>query len=291
MRRRLALLTLAAAVLTGCGAAPAQPEPASSTPEASVSAALPEEEQYDLSGLPELPGAEALEGLTPADFGCMEEAYKTLCSQYTLLEGTELENTVTLLEGEENGPTLYIIGGIHGDELAGWYAGTILKSATVKAGKIYLVAPANRYGAEHNQRKTQSDRDLNRNFPGDPEGWDAQRIADALYQDIEDKNPVLLLDLHEARRHTDGRDNLGNSLICQDIQPISDLIFSLLEEYEDQPLDLFGSPPVGSVNRAVTENLAIPVITIETDREQPLPLRVRTQLQLVESVMEWYGLR
>lgn len=295
MGRRLALPILAAGLLAGCSSPAGTGAPASSLPAPSEGGAQVEE-PYDLSGLPELPDAAALDGLTPADFGCMEREHETEEDQYPLLEGTELELPVTVLAGAEEGPVLYVIGGVHGDELAGWYAGTLLKKAGLKAGTVYIAAPANRYGAEHDQRETRDGRDLNRNFPGDPEGCDAERIAYALYQDVADKAPDLLLDLHEARVHTDGRDNLGNSLICQDIQPIGDLVFALLEQsgqgrLGSQPLDLFGSPPQGSVNKTVTEQLGIPVITIETCRAEPLPLRVRNHLQLAGYILEWYGLR
>lgn len=37
--------------------------------------------------------------------------------------------------------------------------------------------------------------------------------------------------------------------------------------------------------------LGIPVITVETSRGEPLAQRVRNQLELVEYVLEYYGLR
>lgn len=247
--------------------------------------------------LPLLESAQELESLSPADFRCMEEEYSTQYSSYTLLPGDELENTVYVLTGQEEGPTIYVVGGTHGDELAGWYAGTLLQGATIKAGTVYLVAPLNQYGAEHNQRKTKEGWDLNRHFPGDIHGKDADRIAAALYEDIEEKQPALVLDLHEARLHTDGRDNLGNSIICQDIQPIADLVLALLEDSASgtldvsHPLDLYGSPPQGSLNATVTQQLGIPVITVETLRAEALNLRVRNQLSLAEYIFVWYNMR
>lgn len=65
--------------------------------------------------------------------------------------------------------------------------------------------------------------------------------------------------------HTDGQDNLGNSIICQDMHPIADLVLDLLADSDSgvlsltEPLDLFGSPPEGSLNRTVTLELGIPV--------------------------------
>ena len=290
MKGRTGFLLAVCALLAGCAGEPVS-APAQSCPPPATSTVSPEEE--DLSHLPELPNALALEQLSPPDFGCFLQSFETQVSQYPLLEETELELTVTHLHGGEEGASLYVIGGLHGDELAGWYAGELLKKTTIQAGDVYILAPANAYGAEHEQRATQSDRDLNRNFPGNPEGVDAQQVANAIFEDIREKQPALVLDLHEARTHTDGKDNLGNSIICLDIGPVEELIFDLLSQISlaSCSLDLFGSPPTGSVNRTVSEVLGIPVITLETSRDEPLPLRVRTQLRVAEFVLDWYGVR
>jgi predicted deacylase len=287
------------AALTGCslqtgGTSSAEP------PDVSQSAPLPDISQTAFeacgSDLPPVDSTEELSALTLQDFGCMLEEYETQYESYPLLEGDAWENTVYILRGTQEGATIYIVGGVHGDELAGWYAGILLRGATLKAGTIYLVAPANLYGAEQEKRKTKEERDLNRAFPGDLAGNDTQRIAAALYQDIVDKSPDLVLDLHEALLHTDGKDNLGNSVICQDITPISDLVFALLDassqgELGSSPLDLYGSPPQGSLNRTLSVEETIPVITVETFREEALNLRVFNQLRLVEFVLQWYNMR
>lgn len=234
---------------------------------------------------------------------CFEARFSTDNEAYLLLEGTQEENTVQILRGKEDGPTLYIVAGVHGDEVAGWLAGNLLKQATLKAGQLYILSPANLYGAGQNQRKTQSGRDLNRNFPGNSVGWDAERIADSIFTDIRDKQPELVLDLHEAIAKEDdyeslgaNYDALGNSLICQSLNGIGELVLDALLASEagklcSGALTLYGSPPTGSLNRTVTEELGVPVITVETLRAEPLAQRVQNQLELVEFVLEHYEMR
>jgi len=41
----------------------------------------------------------------------------------------------------------------------------------------------------------------------------------------------------------------------------------------------------------VTEELGIPVITVETLRAEPLAQRVQNQLEMVEFVLEYYEMR
>lgn len=235
--------------------------------------------------------------------GCFETQFNTDKEEYLLLKGTQEENTVLVLQGKKAGPTLYIVAGVHGDETAGWLAGNLLKQATLKAGTLHILSPANAYGAEQNQRKTNSGRDLNRNFPGNPNGWDAERIAASIYTDIQDKQPALVLDLHEAIAKEDdydalgaNYDALGNSLICQSLDEIGDLVLDALLSSEagtlcSNPLTLYGAPPSGSLNRTATEVLGIPVITVETLRAEPLAQRVQNQLELVEFVLEYYEMR
>lgn len=215
---------------------------------------------------------------------------------YHLLAGTALENTVTVIKGKKDGASVYIVAGIHGDETAGWKAAERLKREKLESGTVYVLSPANRYGAEHGQRLTEEERDLNRNFPGEPEGCDAQRTAAAIYQDIRDKQPELVLDLHEAVSETEQRDALGNSIICQSLEESGDLVLGVLTESEkgtfgDAPFTLYGSPPPGSINRVVTEELGIPVITVETRREEKLEGRIEKHLALTRFILEYLGIR
>ena len=250
-------------------------------------------------GLEQEPDQWALE-----DFqNCFGQSYQTTTEEYTLAAGTPGENTVAVLRGREEGPTVYIVAGVHGDEQAGWRAGNLVKEATVKAGTVYIVSPANQYGAQNDQRRTKDGRDLNRSFPGSPDGWDAEQVAYAIFADIEDKNPDIVLDLHEAVPKEDdyeklgsNYDALGNSLICQSLDGIGELVLEAILRSEAgelcaSPLVLYGSPPAGSVNHTVVDRLGIPAITVETLRSEPLSQRVSNQLELVEFVLEYYGLR
>lgn len=224
--------------------------------------------------------------------GCGSEK-KT--EEYTLKGDLKQELTAKIIEGYEEGPAVYLVAGIHGDEIAGWMAGEQLKSLELKSGTLYILSPANPYGAENEVRKTEDGRDLNRRFPGKADGFEGERIADAIYRDIEEKEPDLVLDLHEAHSGTEDRDALGNSLICQSLDGIGDLILDILTESGNGdlcsgPMTLYGSPPSGSLNQSVTTGLKIPVITVETYREEPLEQRIRNQMDMVLYILHYYGM-
>lgn len=80
----------------------------------------------------------------------LHAAQKPVCKK--LAEGTPAEARLTILEGERPGPALFVVGGVHGDETAGWTAADRLaKEARILSGALYIVSPANAWGAAHNK--------------------------------------------------------------------------------------------------------------------------------------------
>ena len=274
--KRILCWAVLAGLLCGCAAPPAQ------------SGRTPEEDSASLEEREQRPTMPEIEEYFPSAGGAERESY-------VLLEGSGTEVPVTVIRGAEAGPVVAVVAGVHGDEQAGWRAAELLKEADIRAGTLYILSPANPYGAEHDQRRTQDGMDLNRNFPGQAEGDDAQRLAHAIYQALGEWQPALILDLHEAVKPNTPRDALGNSLICCDLEETGNLVLELLTASEEgelctSPLTLYGSPPSGSLNRTAWEGLGIPAITVETYREEPLEQRVRNQLDILRFVLEYYGL-
>ena len=285
--KRLAALCMLACLLAGC----AQQNDAQiqSAPEPSARA------ETSSTALPQPRGGEA--DWTLGDFAPLLAGAETAQrEEYTLAAGTPWENTVCALRGTAAGKTVYIVGGVHGDEPAGRIAAELAKSMSLRAGTVYILSAANPYGAAHEQRNTESGYDLNRNFPGDPEGTDAAQIAASICADIADKQPALVLDLHEARGERENWDDLSNSVIVYDAAPIGDLIWELLTASEagalgDVPFNLLGGPPEGSLNRVLSESMGIPTITVETWRGEALALRVARQLAVIAFVLDYCELR
>ena len=138
--------------------------------------------------------------------------------------------------------------------------------------------------------------DLNRSFPGDPSGNEAERLADAIFSDIADKKPSIVLDLHEAIVLTQDRDFLGSTYIFTDLAGMEDLFFDLLAATGDGDIchnefGFNGPGPEGSINATVTRSLRIPVITVETFRGFSIERRVYDQLDTVQFVLEYLGMR
>jgi predicted deacylase len=118
---------------------------------------------------------------------------------YLLLEGTVWETPYYVNDSGKAGPTVLVVGGVHGNEPAGTRAAEQIRHWPIVRGKLIVVPAANRPGLAAGTRflpgVKSPHRDLNRNFPGEnAEG----ELADALLKLVNDTKPSWVLDLHEG---------------------------------------------------------------------------------------------
>jgi predicted deacylase len=105
------------------------------------------------------------------------------------------------LGGDVDGPTVSVVGGVHGDEFEGVVAclrlADTLEGLPMR-GRVRLVPVA--HEAAHAASLRSSPRDglnLARTFPGDPDGQPTERLADALRRYVIEGSD-LFVDLHSA---------------------------------------------------------------------------------------------
>ncbi|MDP3939343.1 MAG: succinylglutamate desuccinylase/aspartoacylase family protein [Deltaproteobacteria bacterium] len=117
--------------------------------------------------------------------------------------GHSVSTPVVVLRGVRTGPTLCLTAGIHGDEINGV---EIVRRALDEmdpkdlAGTIIGVPMANMHGFRRSSRYLPDRRDLNRHFPGNPNGSSASRIAHQLFERVIRKCG-LLVDFHTGSFH------------------------------------------------------------------------------------------
>ena len=124
--------------------------------------------------------------------------------------GDPWSTSVTVIHGRRPGPTITILGGMHGDELTGPSACTHLLSTAFTdpekvldpetlAGTIRIVPVVNMPGYRSKSRYFPDGRDLNRNFPGNSKGSSTRRVAAQVWKYlVEDSDAII--DLHSAGR-------------------------------------------------------------------------------------------
>ncbi len=122
---------------------------------------------------------------------------------FLLLEGTDHETEVFVTHGEADGPTVLVIGGIHGNETAGYEAAAEIKEWEIESGTLVTIPRANEV-AISNDTRIGDGGDLNRQFPTGEEPETA--LARALWSVVEEYEPGTVLDLHESQEVYDGSD-------------------------------------------------------------------------------------
>lgn len=118
------------------------------------------------------------------------------------VEGTELHVPHVLLCGREPGKTVLITAGIHNAEYVGIQAAIELSNELDVEGlhgNVIIVPLANRSGFENRtmSRVFEDGKNLNRVFPGDREGSEADRLAHMLFE-VFIKNADAYIDLHSG---------------------------------------------------------------------------------------------
>lgn len=103
-------------------------------------------------------------------------------SGFLPVEGTNLEIPVTLINGKQEGKTILICGGVHNAEYVGIQAAMELADELDQAnvfGNIVVIRLLNRSGFEHRTMSLvyEDGKNINRVFPGNPNGTEADKIA------------------------------------------------------------------------------------------------------------------
>ncbi len=131
--------------------------------------------------------------------------------------------SVHVLHGSRPGPTMFISAAIHGDELNGV---EIIRRVlrTLQPGNIggtlLCVPVVNAYGFIGRSRYLPDRRDLNRSFPGSPNGSLAARLAHLFLNEVV-KRCQIGIDLHTAAVHRVNlpqiRCEFGRRPVCREL--------------------------------------------------------------------------
>lgn len=116
------------------------------------------------------------------------------------VEGTEFHVPHVLLCGKQPGPTVLITAGIHNAEYVGIQAAIELSNeldVEELHGNVIIVPLVNRSGFENRTMSLvyEDNKNLNRVFPGNPEGSESERLAHVLYEGFI-KHVDMYIDLH-----------------------------------------------------------------------------------------------
>ena len=136
-----------------------------------------------------------------------DETIENTVETWSILEDTIYETAVYKYTSNVPGKKVAIVGGIHGDEVAGWKAALQLKERRNFTGEVLIIPQASILACKREERypglgtsiNGVKYKDLNRNFPGNPDGNATEKISYAITEIVTNFDADIIIDLHESR--------------------------------------------------------------------------------------------
>ncbi len=211
-----------------------------------------------------------------------------------LMEGTPCATKYWIKSGEVEGPRLFVAGGMHGDEVAGYLAADRLVDWRITKGTLILVPRAHKMAIARGERAYPGN--MNALFPGDAQGDLMHRLAAAIWALMRDSKPDLIVTLHESVGfYREEPDRYGQTLtydfdaLTPHMQAILDRVNPDITPEHDRFLvkvKPFEHCPTYEAYRW----LKVPATSIETCRKLPLETRIRHQLMVLMACMDDLGM-
>lgn len=246
--------------------------------------------------------------------------------QFMLMPGTPYETPYHIYGTGVQGPILTVLGGVHGNEPGGWMAAErLVAQLRPSTGALIVVPRANRVAIGLFERTTDEMGDLNRAYPGDPDGKPMEQMAHQIVEMLRAFHVTHVIDMHESwsfyRDRTEtakgtaylgqtvsARGEPGESLGRHLVETINATRVQLAHEEltfrEWPPRDaLPGTPIVGDTNsgtpiagftgyRGSRSSLGLPMhipglaaILVEMGQQQDLERRIQLHVDVVEEAM------
>jgi len=226
--------------------------------------------------------------VTPAQDRASATAAPSLeITHHPLAKASRFATTYTVIETGVEGPTVMVLGGVHGNEPAGAFAARQIAGWSIEKGRLVVVERANELALRANVRRTpnlpKDESDLNRQFPRRKSDKPVGTLARALWKLTEEVAPDYFLDLHEGFDFTQiNPKSVGSSIILGSRRLGREAALRMLTAVNatiDDPRKEFvlkGPAVAGSIARAVADRFGIPSMILETTKkDQARAYRVR----------------
>jgi uncharacterized protein len=201
-----------------------------------------------------------------------------------LFEGVPVSTPVLVVNGAMPGPTLCLTAAVHGDELNGIEMVRRVMHDLVPerlAGAVIGVPIVNVQGFRRGSRYLPDRRDLNRYFPGNPNGSAAARIAHSFFTNIV-AHCDALVDVHTGSFERANLPQIRADLRNPDVVTLTQGFGSMVI--------LHSRPAIGTLRYAATK-AGIPSVTLEAGGPSQLELNeVKLGVKGIETLINTLGM-
>ena len=201
-----------------------------------------------------------------------------------LFEGVPVSTPVLVVNGTVPGPTLCMTAAVHGDELNGIeMVRRVMHNLDPSkvSGAVIGIPIVNVQGFRRGSRYLPDRRDLNRYFPGNPNGSAAARIAHSFFSKVV-MHCDALIDLHTGSFERANLPQIRADLRNPDVVTLTQGLGSMVI--------LHSTPAVGTLRHAATR-AGIPAVTLEAGGPSQLELNeVKLGVKGIETLVNTLGM-
>ena len=201
-----------------------------------------------------------------------------------LFEGVPVSTPVLVVNGALPGPTLCLTAAVHGDELNGIEMVRRVMhdlDPSKMSGAVIGIPIVNVQGFRRGSRYLPDRRDLNRYFPGNPNGSAAARIAHSFFNNVV-AHCDALVDLHTGSFERANLPQIRADLRNPDVMTLTQGFGSMVI--------LHSTPAVGTLRHAATR-AGIPAVTLEAGGPSQLELNeVKLGVKGIETLVNTLGM-
>ncbi len=210
-----------------------------------------------------------------------------------LAKGTVYATNMYIIKSGKAGPVVMIVGGVHGNEPAGYIAAGRMVNTEIKKGTLIVLPRANNRAVERNVRYYKGHGDLNRDFPTSKYGSADGTLARAIWSAVKKYDIDYLMDMHEGYNYAklQSSSSVGQSLIYYPTgsfrSTVSSIVYKLNSSISTnyKEFSLLRYPAKGSLTRAAGQYLGCKSFIFETCSKQTLSTRLNYQQKATQTLL------
>lgn len=216
----------------------------------------------------------------------------------TIAANTKYATDLYIIDSGNPGPVVMIVGGVHGNEPAGYKAANKVKDYNIKKGTLIVIPEANKLAIEAGRRSASGESDLNRQFPQSQSSSPSGTLSKALYNVVKEYKVDWLMDMHEGFDYykNSSTSSVGQTLIYYPANgtksTVEYIVNSLNKDISSsiQKFTLLRYPVKGSLARSAGEYLGVNSFIFETSMKQTLNTRINLQEKAATTLLSQLGM-
>ncbi|HHV15008.1 MAG TPA: hypothetical protein GXX58_00310 [Gelria sp.] len=210
-----------------------------------------------------------------------------------IAKGTVYATNMYIIRSGKPGPVVMIVGGVHGNESAGYIAAGRMINTNIKKGTLIVLPRANKRAIDRNVRYYKGHGDLNRDFPTSKYGTPDGTLAKAIWAAVKKYDVDYLMDMHEGYNYSKlkSSSSVGQSLIYYPASYFRSMVNSIIYRLNSnistsyKKFSLLRYPAKGSLTRATGQYLGCKSFIFETCTKQKLSTRIYYQQRAAKTLL------